>query len=90
MAMLVSYGYDFFGVSGAINVWKPTVESSDEYSTGQVWFKSGDMESYDSVESGWVVSLNLFYFCPHPIWTKRNHAIFGCFFFSGIPSIVWR
>ncbi|WJZ84810.1 hypothetical protein VitviT2T_004392 [Vitis vinifera] len=81
-AVLLSYEYQFLGASGAINVWKPTVDLPDDYSSGQIWLKSGNLSNYDSVESGWVVYPAL-YGNDQPRsfihWTSDAYHTTGCF-----------
>jgi hypothetical protein len=50
-AFLITAGYNYIGARGFINVWSPSVESLDDYSSGQIWLKHG----LESVEAGWMV-----------------------------------
>jgi hypothetical protein len=54
-AFLITTGFNFFGASGDINVWSPSVESSDEYTSAQIWLKNG-VGDIESLEAGWMVS----------------------------------
>lgn len=42
----------FFGTEGFINVWRPYVEWSDEFSLGQLWVQRGVSTQLQSVEAG--------------------------------------
>jgi hypothetical protein len=53
-AFLVATGYTFIGAKGDINIWSPRVESSDEYTTAQIWLKNG-LGDIETIEAGWMV-----------------------------------
>ena len=56
---LITLGYSYVGARGNINIWSPRVQSPDEYTTAQIWLKSGPGDSFESIEAGWMVgSLN--------------------------------
>jgi hypothetical protein len=54
-SFLIATGYNFVGARGDINVWSPRVESSDEYTTAQIWLKNG-LGDIETLEAGWMVS----------------------------------
>ena len=55
-AVLMTYGYNYIGASGEINVWNPRVEKLPEFTTAQIWLKNGEVNNFESVEAGWTVS----------------------------------
>ncbi|KAI5586303.1 hypothetical protein POPTR_006G233700v4 [Populus trichocarpa] len=81
-AILLTYGYNYVGASGEINVWNPHVERLPEFTTAQIWLKSGAVNNFESVEAGWTV---------HPAeysdartrffvyWTVDGYKKTGCF-----------
>jgi hypothetical protein len=58
-AILLTYGYNYVGASGEINVWNPHVERLPEFTTAQIWLKSGAVNNFESVEAGWTVSSSI-------------------------------
>lgn len=52
-SILLTYGYNYIGASGDINVWNPKVDLKGDYTTGQIWLLAGDGE--ESIEAGWIV-----------------------------------
>ncbi|KAJ6698080.1 ASLB (DUF239)-RELATED [Salix purpurea] len=81
-AVLMTYGYNYIGASGEINVWNPRVEKLPEFTTAQIWLKNGEVNNFESVEAGWTV---------HPAeysdartrffvyWTVDGYKKTGCF-----------
>ncbi|KAL2346524.1 hypothetical protein Fmac_000524 [Flemingia macrophylla] len=63
-AYLVTMGYNYIGAEGDINVWNPHVQLSDDFTTAQIWLKTGNGGDFESVESG---------------WTKDSYKTTGCF-----------
>ncbi|KAK0606050.1 hypothetical protein LWI29_033635 [Acer saccharum] len=53
-AVLVTEGHYYTGAQGEINLWNPTVDLPDDYTTAQIWLKAGYGEIYESVEAGWM------------------------------------
>ncbi|KAK0571332.1 hypothetical protein LWI29_014307 [Acer saccharum] len=81
-AILVTVGYNYIGAQGDINVWNPTVDLPDDYTTGQIWLKAGPGDNFESVEAGWVVNPKLY--GDHATrlfayWTKDAYKTTGCF-----------
>lgn len=54
---LVTMGYHYIGAQATINVWNPVVDLPDDFTTAQIWLKTGAANSsdFESVEAGWVV-----------------------------------
>lgn len=50
----------FYGTEGFINVWRPWVEWSDEFSVGQFWVQRGFGIQLQSIEAGVQVYKNLY------------------------------
>lgn len=46
-----------YGTQATMNVWKPKVEGSEEFSLGQIWLTSGTYldNNLNSIEAGWQV-----------------------------------
>ncbi|KAK0572296.1 hypothetical protein LWI29_029344 [Acer saccharum] len=53
-AILITEGYNYFGAGGDINIWNPTVDLPDDYTTGQIWLKAGPVGNFESIEAGWM------------------------------------
>lgn len=56
-AILLTVGYNYIGASGDINVWNPSVDLPDDFTTAQIWLLGGPGNKYESVEAGWMVCL---------------------------------
>ncbi|TXG46452.1 hypothetical protein EZV62_028050 [Acer yangbiense] len=56
-AVLVTEGHYYTGAQGDINLWNPTVDLPDDYTTAQIWLKAGYGEIYESIEGmdGWYI-----------------------------------
>ncbi|XP_043705200.1 uncharacterized protein LOC122655013 [Telopea speciosissima] len=81
-ALLLTQGYHCIGAKGDINVWNPKVESDDEYSTAQIWLKTGPSSCFESIESGWVVNPSLYGDRQTRLfsyWTVDSSKETGCF-----------
>ncbi|KAL4302396.1 hypothetical protein GQ457_10G017660 [Hibiscus cannabinus] len=83
VAMLFTLGSNFIGAKGDINVWNPRLSSrSQEFTTAQIFVKSGPGDVFESLESGWTVFPNLYgdrrtRFFTH--WTVNSYSSTGCF-----------
>ncbi|XP_031250284.1 uncharacterized protein LOC116108147 [Pistacia vera] len=81
-AVLVTVGYNYLGAQGDINVWNPNVDLEDDYTAAQIWLKGGPGDSFESVESGWMVNPKLYgdkrtrFFA---YWTADSYKTTGCF-----------
>ncbi|KAK3213046.1 hypothetical protein Dsin_017752 [Dipteronia sinensis] len=81
-AILITVGYNYFGAQGDINLWNPTVDLPDDYTTAQIWLKAGPANNFESIEAGWVVNPKLY--SNHKTrlfayWTKDKYKSTGCF-----------
>ncbi|KAF3963754.1 hypothetical protein CMV_011898 [Castanea mollissima] len=78
---LITLGYSYIGARGYINVWNPRVQSPDEYTTAQIWLKSGPGDSFESIEAGWMVNPKLFSDTQARLfirWTLDSYQKTGC------------
>ncbi|GER51543.1 hypothetical protein STAS_28936 [Striga asiatica] len=51
----------FHGVNATINVWRPHVANSDEFSLAQIWVASEDLDgAVNAMEAGWQITFNRF------------------------------
>ncbi|KAH9799844.1 AslB [Citrus sinensis] len=81
-AVLLTVGYNYIGAQANINVWCPNVESTEDYTTAQIWLKGGPGDNFESVESGWMINPKLYgdklprFFA---YWTRDAYKSTGCF-----------
>ncbi|XP_065629269.1 protein neprosin [Quercus suber] len=78
---LITLGYSYVGARGNINIWNPRVQSPDEYTTAQIWLKSGPGDSFESIEAGWMVNPKLFSDTQPRVfirWTLDSYQKTGC------------
>lgn len=59
-AILFTVGYRYLGGKADLRVCNPFVEKDDEYSITQVALLTGPYNDFESVQSGWAVSISLF------------------------------
>ncbi|TXG74297.1 hypothetical protein EZV62_002876 [Acer yangbiense] len=81
-AVLVTEGHYYTGAQGDINLWNPTVDLPDDYTTAQIWLKAGYGEIYESIEAGWMVNPKLYGDRASRLfayWTKDSYKTTGCF-----------
>ena len=50
-------GGRYYGARAHINVWNPMTYSG-EYSIAQIWVLSGPQDRLNTIEAGWMVSLD--------------------------------
>ncbi|KAI4337112.1 hypothetical protein L6164_015565 [Bauhinia variegata] len=79
---LMTIGNEFLGAQADINVWNPAVALPDDFTTGQIWVKNGDDQTFESVEAGWIVNPKLYgdaatHFFIY--WTADAYGSTGCF-----------
>lgn len=58
-------------------MWNPRVEADDEYSTAQIWLRNGPFNNSDSIEFGWIVSIQIPPFCIS-FKGSHNDSFFFC------------
>ncbi|KAJ7569746.1 hypothetical protein O6H91_01G092000 [Diphasiastrum complanatum] len=73
----------YYGAQASINVWRPTVEISSEFSLSQIWLLAGSFNGdLNSIEAGWQVSPEL-YGDSNPrlftYWTSDAYQATGCY-----------
>ncbi|KAH0460781.1 hypothetical protein IEQ34_008356 [Dendrobium chrysotoxum] len=59
----ISYveGDDYYGAKATMNVWKPQIQQSNEFSLSQLWILGGSFgDDLNSIEAGWQVSPDLY------------------------------
>ncbi|XP_030477883.2 protein neprosin-like [Cannabis sativa] len=81
VALLVTLGYNYIGAQASLNLWNPIV-LANEYSTSQIWLKAGIADTFESIESGWVVNPNLYGDTRTRLfvyWTTDGYVSKGCF-----------
>ena len=50
-------GYNYIGAQADFNIWNPSVDLPDDFTTAQMWLKADDGgPTFESVEAGWAVS----------------------------------
>jgi hypothetical protein len=55
-AHLATFGYNFIGALGNINIWNPKVERPEDFTTAQIWLKAANGLEIETIEAGWAVS----------------------------------
>ncbi|XP_004501796.1 protein neprosin-like [Cicer arietinum] len=81
-AHLVTLGYNYIGATANINVWNPKVERPEDFTTAQIWLKTGNGREFESIEAGWVVNPKLYGDTDTRLfayWTKDSYKTTGCF-----------
>lgn len=59
-AIVYVQGDKYYGAKATINVWKPNVQQSNEFSLSQIWLLSGTFgQDLNSIEAGWQVYILL-------------------------------
>lgn len=54
-------GDKYYGAKATINVWKPKIQQSNEFSLSQIWILGGSFgQDLNSIEGGWQVSPDLY------------------------------
>ncbi|KAI9104158.1 hypothetical protein K1719_022994 [Acacia pycnantha] len=82
-AIVYVQGGKYYGAKATINVWKPNVQRSNEFSLSQIWLLSGTFgQDLNSIEAGWQVSPDLYgddntrFFI---YWTSDSYRGTGCY-----------
>ncbi|KAJ7563166.1 hypothetical protein O6H91_03G098800 [Diphasiastrum complanatum] len=74
----------YYGAHASINVWRPNVETSRDFSLSQIWLLAGSFDGDDlnSIEAGWQVFPEL-YGDTNPrlfiYWTNDGYQTTGCY-----------
>ncbi|KAL8499119.1 hypothetical protein ACS0TY_022189 [Phlomoides rotata] len=82
LAILHTEGFAYLGAKGDMKVWNPHVESDDEYTTSRVALKSGPINNYEAMESGWAVNPSVYGDRQTRLfvyWTADGSKTTGCF-----------
>ncbi|KAF8107492.1 hypothetical protein N665_0120s0017 [Sinapis alba] len=72
----------FHGAKALINVWKPSVQTTKEFSLAQIWVVAGPFSETNSIEVGWQVYSNRYGDSnPHYFiyWTADGYNQTGCY-----------
>ncbi|KAI8026997.1 hypothetical protein LOK49_LG02G01196 [Camellia lanceoleosa] len=82
-ANVVVQGDKYYGTKATMNVWKPIVQQSNEFSLSQLWIMAGSYPSdLNTVEAGWQVFPHL-YGDNNPrlfiYWTRDAYQTTGCY-----------
>ncbi|CAH2058047.1 unnamed protein product [Thlaspi arvense] len=73
---------NFYGTEFVMNIWRPEVEVSNEFSLAQTWLASGDGSNLNTIEAGLQVypgkygdnNIRLFVY-----WTRDGYRRTGCY-----------
>ncbi|XP_028773387.1 uncharacterized protein LOC114730471 [Neltuma alba] len=76
-------GNRYYGAQASINIWKPHVQESNEFSLSQIWIvNSDDSNKVETIESGWQIYQGL-YGDDKPrlfiYWTSDSYDRTGCY-----------
>ncbi|CAN6373651.1 unnamed protein product [Urochloa humidicola] len=73
---------NYYGTKITINLWKPTVESTQDFSLTQLWIDAGSNNDINTIEAGWQVYPYL-YGDANPrlfiYWTRDAYQKTGCY-----------
>ncbi|CAH1426322.1 unnamed protein product [Lactuca virosa] len=53
-SVVLTEGFSYSGAKANIRVWKPYVESANDYSSSKVMLRNGPLQTFDTAEAGWV------------------------------------
>lgn len=76
-------GDKYYGAKATINVWKPRIQQSNEFSLSQLWILGGSFgQDLNSIEAGWQVSPDLYGDNNTRLfsyWTSDAYQATGCY-----------
>ncbi|CAL9061007.1 unnamed protein product [Musa banksii] len=76
-------GDRYYGAKATINVWKPKIQQTNEFSLSQLWILGGSFgEDLNSIEAGWQVSPDLYGDNNTRLftyWTSDAYQATGCY-----------
>ncbi|KAL7234031.1 hypothetical protein ACSBR1_017600 [Camellia fascicularis] len=80
---MIVQGDKYYGTKATVNVWKPIVQQSNEFSLSQLWIMAGSYPSdLNTVEAGWQVFPHL-YGDDNPRlfthWIRDAYQTTGCY-----------
>lgn len=76
-------GDQYYGAKATINVWKPKIEQSNEFSLSQIWLLGGNFgEDLNSIEAGWQVNFHFFFLFFSRIFCIRIQKCSFIFYFD--------
>ncbi|XP_054811093.1 uncharacterized protein LOC129312481 [Prosopis cineraria] len=76
-------GDRYYGAHASINIWKPNVQQSDEFSLSQIWITNhDDPKNHETIEAGWQIYPGI-YGDDNPrlftYWTRDSYNNTGCY-----------
>ncbi|KAL9676386.1 hypothetical protein QQ045_004600 [Rhodiola kirilowii] len=73
----------FYGAKATMNVWKPHIQDSNEFSLSQIWVLGGTFDlDLNSIEAGWQVSPDMYGDNNTRLftyWTGDTYQATGCY-----------
>ncbi|PWA59271.1 hypothetical protein CTI12_AA251660 [Artemisia annua] len=80
--VVLTEGFSYSGAKANIKVFRPFVESNDDYSSSQVMIRNGPLRSFETIEAGWAVNPRAYnddktHFFAY--WTVDGMNNTGCF-----------
>ncbi|XP_028798459.1 uncharacterized protein LOC114753925 [Neltuma alba] len=82
-AIVYVQGDKYYGAKATMNVWKPNVQKSNEFSLSQIWLLSGTFgQDLNSIEAGWQVNPDLYGDNNTRLftyWTSDSYQGTGCY-----------
>ncbi|KAL3537234.1 hypothetical protein ACH5RR_000600 [Cinchona calisaya] len=75
-------GSKYYGAKAIINVWKPQIQSPNEFSGSQIWIIGGSDSNLNTVEAGWMAHPKLFGDDRTRLftyWTSDGYHSTGCY-----------
>lgn len=82
-AIVYVEGDKYYGAKATINVWKPQIQQTNEFSLSQIWILGGSFgEDLNSIEAGWQVSPDLYGDNNTRLftyWTSDAYQATGCY-----------
>ncbi|XP_054811229.1 uncharacterized protein LOC129312592 isoform X1 [Prosopis cineraria] len=85
-------GDRYYGAHASINIWKPSVQESNEFSLSQIWILNrDDPNNVESIEAGWQISQQI-YGDYNPrlfvFWTRDSYRNIRCYNLNCQPGFV--
>ncbi|KAL4588402.1 hypothetical protein LXL04_001287 [Taraxacum kok-saghyz] len=60
-SVVLTEGFSYSGAKATIKVWRPYVESTNDYSSSKVMLRNGPLRAFDNVEAGWTVNPKVYH-----------------------------
>ncbi|KAI3525670.1 hypothetical protein L1887_04648 [Cichorium endivia] len=81
-SVVLTEGFSYSGAKANIKVWKPYVESANDYSSSKVMLRNGPLQTFDNAEAGWAVNPKVYHDNNTRLfayWTVDGMQKTGCF-----------